>query len=78
MHPLLDDISGLSDNEIDLKIADLSRKYFQTRNPDLQSQIVNILEVYKQEAVVRREKAKLRQQEENNGESGLDNLINVS
>ena len=76
-NPLVDDLSQLEDSEIENKISELSRKYFQARNPDLQRQINVILEMYKQEIILRREKAKLQQQQEN-GESGLDSLINVS
>jgi len=76
-NPLVDDLSQLEDSEIENKISELSRKYFQARNPDLQRQIAVILEMYKQEIVTRREKARLQQIQEN-GESGLDSLINVS
>ena len=76
-NPLVDDLSQLQDSEIENKISELSRKYFQARNPDLQRQIAVILEMYKQEIVTRREKARLQQNQEN-GEEGLDNLINIS
>lgn len=76
-NPLVDDLSPLPDSEIENKISELSRKYFQARNPDLQRQIAVILEMYKQEIVTRREKARLQQNQEN-GEEGLDNLINIS
>jgi hypothetical protein len=75
-NPLVDDLSVLDDSEIENKISELSRKYFQARNPDLQRQIAVILEMYKQESITRREKARLQTQE--NGEEGLDNLINIS
>ena len=74
-NPLVDNLSLLEDSEVDAKISELSRKYFQARNPDLQRQISVILEMYKQELFTRQAKAKLQQQ---NGEEGLDNLINVS
>ena len=76
-NPLVDDLSILEDSEIESKISELSKKYFQARNPDLQRQISVILEMYKQEIITRREKARLQQQQEN-GEEGLDNLINIS
>ena len=76
-NPLVDDLSQLQDSEIENKISELSRKYFQARNPDLQRQIAVILEMYKQETLIRREKARLQQNQEN-GEEGLDNLINIS
>ena len=74
-NPLVDNLSLLEDSEIDAKISELSRKYFQAKNPDLQRQVSVILEMYKQELFTRQAKAKLQQQ---NGEEGLDNLINVS
>ena len=75
-NPLVDNLSLLEDSEVDAKISELSRKYFQAKNPDLQRQISVILEMYKQELYIRREKARLAQQQD--GEEGLDNLINVS
>jgi hypothetical protein len=76
-NPLVDDLSVLDDLEIENKISELSRKYFQARNPELQRQVAVILEMYKQESITRREKARLQQNQEN-GEEGLDNLINIS
>lgn len=77
IHPLLGDISHLTDSEVDLKLADLSRKYFQTHNPGVQAQIANLIDIYKEEIRTRRARAKLQQQEEN-GDNDLDNLIKVS
>jgi len=76
-NPLLDDFSVLSDSEVEEKISELSRKYFQSRNPQVQQQISVILEMFKDEARSRRAKAMLKNQQEN-GEEGLDNLIKVS
>jgi len=76
-NPLVDDFSVLTDSEVEDKISELGRKYFQSRNPQVQEQIATILEMYKQEARSRREIAAQRQSEQN-GENGLDNLINVS
>lgn len=77
MHPLFGNIESLSDNEIDLKIQELSRKYFQTHNPGVQSQIASILDMLKEEARSRRARQILQQKEEN-GENSLDSLIKVS
>lgn len=76
-NPLVDDFSVLSDSEVEDKVAELGRKYFSTHNPQLQQQIATILEMFKDEARSRRASALLRQQQDN-GESGLDNLIKVS
>lgn len=75
-NPLVDDFSQLSDAEIEQKITELGRKYWQARNPQLQTQIATILDMYKQEASSRRATEKLRQQE--NGDNDLDSLINIS
>lgn len=77
MHPLFGNIESLSDNEIDLKIQELSRKYFQTHNPGVQSQIASILDMLKEEARSRRARQILQQKDEN-GENSLDSLIKVS
>jgi len=76
-NPLVDNFDELEDSEIDQKISELSRKYFQTKNPQLQQQVSVILEMYKEEMYTRRAKA-AQAQKEQNGESGLDNLINIS
>lgn len=76
IHPLVNDISQLTDSEVDSKLSDLSRKYFLTRNPELQSQIANLISIYKEEMYTRRAKAKLHQEE--NGDNDLDSLINIS
>lgn len=58
---------------------DLQRKYFQTSNPNVQSQISNFLEIYKEEVKTRRalEAHKQKQMQDDNDNS-LDNLIKVS
>jgi hypothetical protein len=75
-NPLVDDFSQLADSEVEEKISELSRKYFQSRNPQVQQQIAVILEMFKEEARARRERQfnQLSQDDEN----GLDNLINIS
>ena len=76
-NPLVDDFSTLTDSEVEDKISELSRKYFQSRNPQVQMQIATILEMFKEEARARRASS-LQRQSEQNGENGLDNLINIS
>lgn len=76
MHPLVGDLSALKDSELDLKIQDLTKKYFQSINQDLRNQIVNVLEAYKEEASKRR--AKALQSMMDNRDKGLDKLINVN
>jgi ribosome-associated translation inhibitor RaiA len=79
MHPLFENTQSLSDNDIEEKVMQLNRKYFQTQNPQVRNQISILLDDYKLELETRRAKQKLEaQQQQQNGESGLDNLIKVS
>jgi len=79
MHPLRTSTESLSDNEIEEKVMQLNRRYFQTQNPQVQHQISVLLDDYKLELESRRAKQRLEaQQQQENGESGLDNLIKVS
>jgi hypothetical protein len=75
-NPLVDDFSKLSDLEVESKVTDLGRKYFMSRNPEVQMQIARLLEMYKEEMRTRRARAQLQSQL--NGNSDLDNLINVN
>ncbi len=74
-NPLVDSFSELTDTEVENKILELTKKYYQTHNPNLQMQIANILDMYRSEAQVRRANALKSQQ---NDDNGLDSLINVS
>lgn len=76
MHPLIDDLSHLKDPEIESKMQDLGRKYWQARNPDVQYQIGILLEVYKSELATRRQRAYEAQFQ--NRDKDLDKLINVN
>ncbi len=78
LNPLVDSLSDLSINELEEKIIVLQRRYFMTANPGVQAQIANFLEIYKQEIQTRRAIEYQRQKDQENGDSGLDNLINVS
>lgn len=76
MHPLAEDLSQLKDAEIESKILDLSKKYWQTTNPNVQRQIGLFLDLYNEELKARR--AKMWQQQYQNRDKGLDKLINVN
>ena len=79
MHPLFESTDNLSTSEIEDKILVLNKRFFQTRNPQVHEQISMLLETYKLELETRMVAEKKRQQEnQDNGESGLDNLINIS
>ena len=79
-NPLVDSFAKLSDSEIEDKIIELSRKFFMTNNPSVQQQISVILEMYKEEGRARRASAMVQRTKKNDddGDSPLDNLINVS
>lgn len=75
MHPLIEDVKNLKDSEIENKVQTLSKRYFQTYNSTVQHQILLLLDAYKEELRVRREKSlkELYQKRD----TDLDNLINV-
>ena len=74
MHPLAEDYSKLKDAEIESRISDLGKKYWQTPNPGVQNQISMFLDLYKEE--LRSRQAKMWQQTQSKS-SGLDKLINI-
>lgn len=76
MHPLLGPLDKLSDNELEQKLTDVNRRYWQTSNPEVREQIIMVIESYKLELESRRIKQKIDSQQ--NGNSDLDNLINIS
>lgn len=76
MHPLVENLNTLKDSELETKILDLSKKYWQARNPEVQSQIILLLDMHNEELKNRR--AKIWQQQYQNRDKGLDKLINVN
>jgi hypothetical protein len=77
MHPLSEDFSKLKDMEIETKIQDLSRKFFITaNNPAVQQQVIMLLDSYKAELNVRRQR--LWEEQNQKRDTDLDSLINVS
>ena len=75
IHPFSEDTANMSVSDIHEKLAELSKKYFQTQNPQVREQLQTFIEFYKQEARIKEEKEK---QQEQNGDLDLDNLIKVS
>lgn len=74
IHPLAEDFSTLKDSEIDARIQELSRKYWQSRNPAVQNQISLFLDLYREE--LRHRQAKIWRQHQNKSPE-LDKLIKV-
>jgi len=72
----MDDLSQLKDTELENKIQELSKKYFQTQNATVQNQIAVFLDMYRGELQMRR--AKMWQEQYQKRDTDLDSLINVS
>lgn len=75
MHPLIGDLSSLKDAELEIKINELSKKYFSTYNVDVREQIVMVLDTYKEELGNRRQREYEKMMQSRNKD--LDKLINV-
>lgn len=76
-NPLVTDLNQYTDTQLENRIFDLQRKYFLTHNPQLREQIATILDMYRIELKSRQAIAAQKQREQN-GDSGLDDLIKVS
>jgi dissimilatory sulfite reductase (desulfoviridin) alpha/beta subunit len=78
-HPFQEDTSEMTVAQIYDKVAELTKKYFQSNNPQVKEQIGTFIEYYKQEALVKEAKEKLEQEKnQQNGDLDLDKLINIS
>jgi hypothetical protein len=77
MHPLQINVSNLSDNEIDERIKELTKKYFLAMrvSPTAAEQIVMLLEDYRNEYQLRIDKK--RSDVETSMGTNLDDLINI-
>jgi hypothetical protein len=75
-NPLVESMDNLTDSEISAKMADLSKRYFQTKNPQAQQQIAVFLDMFREEQTMRM----YRQQQADNDsdDPNLDNLININ
>ena len=77
IHPNVGDVKKFSDSELEDKILQLNRYYHMTSNPEVQNQIVLLLDSYNIERE-ERELEKKKQQMQNPDDNSLDNLIKVS
>jgi len=73
-NPLADNFEDLTDSQIQEKVQDLTKRYYQTRNPGLQSQIAVMLDMFRQEQTLRM----YRQKQQDDNDPDLDNLININ
>jgi len=71
-NPLTDDLGDITDAQLDEKLRDLYKKYNMTANTDLQNQMIPIIEMLRSEQTMRMVKKQSDQ-----GNSDLDNLINI-
>lgn len=76
MHPLVTDLDTLKDQEISNRISDLTKKYFMTRNADVQRQMAQVIDDLRYELSERNRKQWELQAQ--NGDKSLDKLINVN
>jgi hypothetical protein len=72
----MDDLSQLKDIELENKIQELSRKYFQTHNAVVQHQISVFLDMYRGELQMRR--SRIWQEQYQKRDTDLDSLININ
>ena len=76
LHPLSPELSKLKDNELENKLQELSKRYFQTNNAGVQHQLIMLIDGYKEELANRR--AKMWQDQYQKRDTDLDSLIKVS
>lgn len=78
-NPLIN-FDDYTDAQLESKILELQKKYFQTHNQDLKNQIAVSLDTFKQELQGRKSIAAQKQKEkmQENSDLDLDNLINIS
>jgi hypothetical protein len=75
-HPLEEDLSALKDSEIEQKLQELNKKFYQAQrlgNPDLLTQLSTFITIYRNE-MSRRYQDKFKKDIDND----LDQLINVN
>ena len=72
MHPLINNLSEYTDEELLNKIDTLTNNYWRISNNELRDQIVLTLDTFNIELQSRQQKIKLDDNKE------LDNLINIS
>lgn len=75
MHPLSGNLKEMKDSEIESKIQDLTKKYFQTWNTEVRGQIAALLEDYNFELSTRRSEQLKKMMEQR--DKSLDKLIRV-
>ena len=72
-NPLATDFYELSDKMLEEKFTELNRKYWMTKNPQVQMQMSTLIEQMREE-IKSRQALKKVQEEQDQGKKGLDNL----
>jgi len=75
IHPNLGDLSEFTLHELEQKVLKLNSMYFMTQDENVRHQMILLIDSYKIEIEERRRQQKKEQEDTN---SDLDNLINVS
>lgn len=76
MHPFIENLTPLTDSELENKISEISKRYFMTQNTYVREQILMVLSTYKEELENRRSELWNKTMENTN--KGLDKLININ
>ena len=76
MHPFIENLTPLTDSELENKISEISKRYFMTQNTYVREQILMVLSTYKEELEKRRSELWNKTMENTN--KGLDKLININ
>lgn len=76
MHPMSEDLSKLTESQIEQKLLRLNSIYFMTDNDAVRQQMILLMDTYKLELEERRVAAKRKQQEQ--GKDDLDDLIKIN
>jgi|TARA_A100001388_G_scaffold157733_1_gene117604 hypothetical protein len=78
LHPFSEDSKNLTVPQMHEKIQDLTKKYFQTNNPQVKQQIQTFIDYYRTEVAVKEaQESKELAEKQQNGEIDLDKLINI-
>lgn len=75
MHPLIGNLTDISDKDMESKISDLTKRYFQALriHPSAATQVLQMLEGYRWE-----KQRRTLEKQKNNTENPLDKLIKIN
>jgi|TARA_B100002019_G_C21274135_1_gene604185 hypothetical protein len=73
LHPIEDNLDKYTNQELEAKYSELTKKFYMTRNPQVKNQMATLIEMYRLEIRTRHAKEMAKNQNKD-----LDNLINIS